>query len=369
MQVEFVASKGIYLLNHSVGRPFPGAMAHFQEQFFAPWEHSVGDPWNAWMTVFDDFREVLAQLFQSRPGQFCPQVNLSSAFGKILHALPRAPGRDVILLSESDFPSMGFVAQQAERLGYRLRWLPATRDQSEPEVWLDALDDSVQWLLLTHVQSNTGIQVPLGPIVGAARARGIRTVVDAAQSAGILPVNLEVLQPDFLVGSCVKWLCGGPGAGFLWVHADMLPQCAPVDVGWFSHAQPFAFDIHDFKYHPDARRFWGGTPSVAPFILAAYGIRQLLAVGIGQIRAHNLKQTRRIIDALPVGALFSPVVDDKRSGTLIIDCGARQSRLVDELEKRQVRFDRRAFGLRLSPHITTTESEVDQVLEAVNSVA
>ncbi|WP_338845424.1 aminotransferase class V-fold PLP-dependent enzyme [Massilia sp. W12] len=369
MTHEFAASNGIYLLHHSVGRPWADAASHFQQRFFAPWADGAGDPWGEWITVFDDFRAALAQLLNSAPQQFCAQTNLSSAFGKILQALPIDPKRGVILLSESDFPSMGFVAQQAQRMGYRLRFLPATLDQSEAQVWLDAMREDVQWLLLTQVQSNTGIQVPLAPVLAAARARGILSVVDAAQGVGILPIDLQALQPDFFLASCVKWLCSGPGAGFLWAHADILPRCQPADVGWFSHANPFAFDIHDFAYHPDARRFWGGTPSVAPFVLAAHSIRRLHAVGVAQIRAYNLAQSRRIIEALPPGCLVSPAEDARRSGTLIVHYGARQQALVQALQAAQIRCDSRAFGVRLSTHISNPPEEIDQLLQVLQTLA
>jgi kynureninase len=153
---------------------------------------------------------------------------------------------------------MGFVLQQAARHGYGLRALTNDLDTLDPSVWDDHLGEEVCLVLITHLQSNTGRQVPVAEICAAAHAKGISTIVDIAQPVGVIPMDLEAWRADFALGSCVKWLCGGPGAGFPWIDAERLAECEPADVGWFSHENPFEFDIHDFRYAGDALRFWGG---------------------------------------------------------------------------------------------------------------
>ena len=114
---QFSACDSIYLLSHSVGRPPRTVQDELARHFFAPWERGEGDPWPQWLGVIEDFRAALAQLFHSSSDNFCPQTNLSSTLRKIVSALPPQTGRNTILLSEDDFPSIGFVLQQAERLG------------------------------------------------------------------------------------------------------------------------------------------------------------------------------------------------------------------------------------------------------------
>ncbi|HBO12117.1 MAG TPA: kynureninase, partial [Halieaceae bacterium] len=94
---------------------------------------------------------------------------------------------------------------------------PAESDERDPAAWRAALSDDTALVLVTQVQSNTGVQVPVAAVCAAAREAGALSVVDAAQAVGILPVDVQAIGADFLLGSCVKWLCGGPGAGFLWV--------------------------------------------------------------------------------------------------------------------------------------------------------
>ncbi len=367
MSPDFVASNGIYLLSHSVGRPLQSSALALQQGFLAPWQEAQGDPWGSWMAALTQFQQQLAALLGGAPEQFCPQTNLSSALTKILFSLPKRAGKQKILLSEHDFPSIGFVAEQAKRLGYELAFIPAALDHTNPQVWQDAMQDDVQWLLVTQVQSNTGVQVPVAEIVALARQKNILTVVDSAQGVGILPINVQQWGASFVLGSCVKWLCGGPGAAFLWANPELIADCTPQDVGWFSHQNPFEFDIHHFAYHPGALRFWGGTPSVLPFVLAAHSIAYLQAYGIANIRAHNLALTEKIIAALDPAYLISPPAADKRSGTLIVHFAAQQERVIAALQAAQIRFDVRPKGIRISPHIYNRVDEIETLLASLQA--
>jgi kynureninase len=148
--------------------------------------------------------------------------------------------------------------------------------------------------------------------------------VDVAQSAGIVPIDVAAWDADFIVGSCVKFLCGGPGAGFLWVNDRVLGECRPLDVGWFSHADPFEFDIHQFRYADSALRFWGGTPAILPYTVAANSLETLIEIGIGRVRAHSLELTQTIINSVSRKNLYTPARPARRGGTVVLDFGERQ---------------------------------------------
>ena len=363
---RFLPSDGIYLLNHSVGRPPVTVREAWSQGFMEPWEAGGEAVWPRWLAAVEDFRSALARLLHSQTGSFCPQVNLSSALTKILQAVSLPAPRTTILYCEEDFPSMGYVLQQAQRLGYRLRALPADLDPLDASHWSGQLDDEVGLVLVTHVHSNTSMQVPVADITALARSRGILSVVDIAQSVGCVPIDLRTWQADFVIGSCVKWLCGGPGAGFLWVDSSRLAECEPLDVGWFSHQDPFEFDIHDFRYADDALRFWGGTPSVQPYVLAAHSIGVLCDIGIDRIRAHNLGLTGRILDAVDPNHRATPREASRRGGTVVLRYPAPlQAEICERLEAARVEFDVRPTGIRLSPHIYNQGDEVTTLLECL----
>jgi len=135
-------------------------------------------------------------------------------------------------------------------------------------------------------------------------------------------------------------------------------------VGWFSHENPFEFDMHNFRYAPDALRFWGGTPSVAPFVTAANSIRQLHNIGVETIRAHNLALTQKIIDSVDSNALVTPARPEQRGGTLVLHYPkGRQEATCSRLTQAGVGFDVRPTGIRMSPHIYNDTGEIETVIE------
>lgn len=357
--------EGIYLLNHSVGRPPISAYQQVQAGFIEPWQTMTNDLWPRWIEQIDEFRKATALLLNASWQDICPQTNLSGALSKLLPALPHAPGRNVIVYNEQDFPSMGFVLNQAQRAGFQLRCIPTDSDPLDLQVWDDRLDSSCACVLVTHVQSNTSVKVDVAGICALARKSGVMPIVDIAQSVGVTEIDLSQWDADFVLGSCVKWLCGGPGAAFLWVNPDIIDQCQPTDVGWFSHADPFEFDIHDFRYAKGVLRFWGGTPSVIPYVVAANSIKLIAQIGVDQVRRHNLALNQRLLDSLPEQVAICPVLPELRGGTAVLNFGQQQSTVEQNLVDAGVHFDSRPTGLRMSPHIYNNNAEIDVVTETI----
>ena len=360
-RASFHVPDGAYFLSHSIGCLAATAEQELQSRGLQPWR-TRGEVWPQWLESVESFIEAIAELLGVPVHSVCPQANVSSALAKILYALPERRGRKKLLLSEDDFPSLGFVMAQARRAGYELRYLPGGADLTDLSVWDDALASDVQLALITHVQSNTGVRLPAERIARLCREREIVSVLDVAQSAGVIPINLGEWPADFAVGSCVKWLCGGPGAGFLYAADEICGRCEPLDVGWFSHEDPFEFDIREFRFAPGAKRFWGGTPSIWPYIVAEAGVRLLLGIGIDEIRRHN----QRLLDFMTAGierqTLVSPHDPERRSGTLVLDFGDNAA-AVAHLHTEGIACDWRRHGVRLSPHVYNRIEEAERIVE------
>ena len=362
----FVLQNEIYLLNHSVGRPPVTTQDAWTAGFLSPWQHGGESVWSQWLDSIGAFRDALALLLNGKASDFCPQTNLSSALTKVIYSLPKADGRSTILYSEQDFPSIAYVLQKAVNLGYRLKTVSGDLGPEDLETWNSALGEDVAIALFTHVQSNTGRQAPIAELTRIARERGIVSVVDIAQSVGCVPIDLSLWSADFVIGSCVKWLCGGPGAGFLWCSSDIIDQCNPLDVGWFSHEDPFEFDPNNFRYAKDALRFWGGTPSVQPFSVATNSIATIQSIGVDTIRHHNLELTQRIIEHIPEQHIVTPTEKAFRGGTLVIQFPQEeQNEFEYKLKQRSVLFDTRPTGIRISPHIYNDAADIQVVLDCI----
>ncbi|WP_299802753.1 aminotransferase class V-fold PLP-dependent enzyme [uncultured Shewanella sp.] len=362
---DFCLAPGSYLLNHSVGRPLKDAQQAFAQQFFAPWQGSSREPWQDWLQIIERFNQGLAKLFNGRVEEFCPQVNLSSALTKLVMSLERLNQQHtVVLMSEIDFPSMGFSLKKALPEGCELRFIPKSLDITDAQVWQAHITADIDLVFVSHVYSNTGQQAPLDEIISTAKSKKVLTLIDVAQSAGIVPLDLQALQPDFLIGSSVKWLCGGPGSAYLWVNSMHIDHCQPKDVGWFSHENPFEFDIHDFRYHPTALKFWGGTPSIAPYAIAAHSIAYFANIGSSKLREHN--QWLIDIVAEQLGEAFvSPLQESRRSGTMILDFGAKQQKVLAALQLANVSVDLRSEGIRVSPHIYNDITDIENLISVI----
>lgn len=364
---DFILTKANYLLSHSVGRPLKEAEKFFNNQFFNPWTSSLNEPWDNWLQSIDEFNQELSKLFNAKVSEFCPQVNLSSGLTKILMSLPDTQKNiKVILMSEVDFPGMGFTLKKSLPENSEIRFIPSSEDVTDFQVWKKYLTNDIDIIFISHAYSNTGQLSPVSEVLNHTRSHNIISILDIAQSAGIVPINLGMLQPDFMIGSCVKWLCGGPGAAFLWVNSERLPFCNPRDVGWFSHENPFEFDIHDFRYRDTALKFWGGTPSISPYITATYSLKFFNNLGISQVRKHNQKLIK-LVEKSFNDEFVSPRIEAKRGGTMILNFNNHQEKVLKSLSENRISVDLRSQGIRISPHVYSDDDDMHQLIDVIKS--
>lgn len=354
---------GPYLMAHSVGCLPVAARGLLETAMFTPWAAKGGEAWPLWLSAVDDFRGAVAAVIGGDMSEICPQANVSAGLFSLLSGLPREPGRDVLLASAHSFPSLGYVLQQAERFGFRVVLIPENLDPGDASVWDKAMTADVAVVLAMHVHSNTSVVAPVADIAKMAHDRGIFSIIDVAQSAGILPIDVRAWGAGALVGSCVKWLCGGPGAGWLWADPAKTAGFEPANVGWFSHENPFEFDIRDFRYAPDARRFWGGSPAIASYVLATAGLHMIAEIGVDQVLTHNRKLLSRIAEK---ASQWSSQIDRTgKGGTLCLKPGNRMDEIFAKLTAAGCHFDRRGEVLRLSLHLWNDDADADIVAKCL----
>lgn len=352
----------LYFLSHSVGCLPKVSQGALRDKIFGPWR--TGETWSRWMDEVETFRSGMARLLRVKTAYICPQVNVSSALTKILFSLPKPEGRDVILLSKQDFPTIGFVGKQAEKLGYRLQFVDG--NPSDFQRWDDALDTGVAFVLITHALSNSSHVLPVGEICDTAWRVGAVSVVDVAQSLGAIPVDLPLWTPDFVIGTGVKFLCFGPGACFLYAAEHMLKKCRPLDVGWFSHENPFEMKIENFRYASDAMRFFGGTPSPSPLVLGNSALQLWEKIGLEAAQARIQSHLHALHDALPDGVAVSPKEAFLRGATLVVK-NSYGERIQTGLVEAGVNFDQRNHGFRFSAHGYTSDTDIKKLADVLRT--
>ncbi len=270
--------------------------------------------------------------------------NVTVAEAIVLSCFGFEGARRRIVYEEGNFPSVRYLYQaQAER-GAEIVVVP------EGEPVADAIDERTLLVPVTHVLFKTGEIQDVEAIVRRAHEVGAHVVLDAYQSVGTVPLDVTELGVDFAVGGSVKWLCGGPGAGWLYVRPDLIERLRPALTGWQAHARPFGFEP-EMEYAEGAARFLTGTPNVPALYAATAGYDLIEEIGLGRIREHSMRQTALLVELLGAAGfeLTGPLDPELRGGTVTVRTPEFES-VHGELAAREILCDFRPdSGLRLGP--------------------
>jgi kynureninase len=289
--------------------------------------------------------------------------NVTVAEAVVLSCFDLAPPRNRIVFEAGLFPSVRYVQQAAARRGAEI----VVCDDAGAVV--DAIDEQTLLVPVSHVLYKTGEIQPVDEIAARAREAGAYVCLDAYQSAGTVPLDVSALGVEFAVGGSVKWLCGGPGAGWLYVRPDLAERLEPAYAGWQAHARPFGFES-EMEYAEGAARFLTGTPNVPALYAATAGYDLIDEIGVDRIRENSLRQTA-LLALLVDGAgfeLVSPREPERRGGSVVFRTPDFEA-VHRELTERQVICDYRPdVGLRFGPHYFTTDDELRFAVAQVQEI-
>ena len=321
-----------------------------------------------WMRVPGELASALEQLLQAEPGSISLHANVTLAQAVALSCLEFAPPRNRVVCTAEDFPSVLYLYEGLQRRGAELVRV-AARDgrRIDEEDLLAAIDERTALVAASHVLFRTSQLLDLAPVLARARAVGAVSMVDAYQSVGIVDVDVQALSPDFLTGGSIKWLCGGPGTGYLYVNPRVHAKLHPAITGWFGHETPFAFDPGPTRLHAGERRFWNGTPCIPAYCAARPGITIAAEIGGEALREKSLRLTGRLLaladeHGFKVGSPREPA---SRGGTVCLDV-PNAEKVCARLLADDVLLDfRPGVGIRLAPHHYTRDDEVDEVMRRV----
>ena len=364
---------GVYLLSHSLG-PAPATLDESMRAYLDEWRHhTTEDAWGAkWWELSRDVGDRIGRLIGAQPGSVQMQPSASVALYAVLSCFDFSrPGKNQVVTTALDFPSMGYIWEGQRHLGADVQVVASENDIVIPmDRLLEAITDRTVLVALSHVSYRSSSRIDVGAVVRRAHEVGAFVVLDAYQSVGILSMDVQRWNVDFLIGGSIKWLCGGPSCGYLYVRPDLIGQFQPRLTGWIAHADPFAFSHEGMKYDQSVRRFAQGTPSIPALYSFLPGLRIVEDVGLDAIERESRRRTRRIVAFAQEHGwrLHSPLEVEQRGGTVMIEVDDPE-RQVEALAKRGVFVDcRPGVGLRVSPHFFNTDEEVEQALETIGSV-
>ena len=360
---------GAYFLYHSIGmypgktRDLTAAMAGFAEV----WGRADDAQWSYVLPLRDQFIDRWRAILNADPGTVTACENVTAAFHAVLSALPQGhlQGRKVLVGADC-FPSNHFLLQRmAEVSGFTLETVPFRQGAAyvEDEDFMAAWTPDVGVALLTWVSSTTSARIDLPAMVAYGRRMGSIVGVDITQGAGLLPFDVAAPEVDFAFSTSLKWMCGTPGAGALYVNPRLIPHCSPHLQGWFSQDNPFNWDITDFSPAPDIRRFDNGTPGCMAALASLPAMDWHAAQDNAGLLAHNRALTERLFamaDDLHLPSL-TPRDAARRGGSVMLRLPDQRpaGQVVSTLRAAGISADNRSQTLRLSPGNLTTMAGVE----------
>jgi kynureninase len=360
-----------YLVSNSLGampRAVPERLAEYAEQ----WATRGVRAWaQGWWSMPVSVGDEIAPLIGARDGEVAMVPNVSIAQAQVLSSLDYGNGRDTIVMTALDFPSVRYVYDAlATRLGARVVVVPSEDGvHVDEERLLAAIDERTRLVAISHVLFRSAYVLDAARICAHAHDVGALVSLDAYHSVGVLPVDVHAMDADFLTGGVLKWLCGGPGGCFLWVHPRVSESHAPALTGWQAHRQPFAFEPA-MDYAEGAWRWLGGTPVIPALFAATAGPKLLREAGMEAVRAKSVRQTSRLIALADERGFPTAVPRDpaRRGGTVAFDVPHARE-VAQALLAREIIVDYRpGAGIRVAPHFYTSDDELDAAVHAIDEI-
>jgi kynureninase len=361
-----------YMISHSLGA-MPRRVQTRMAEYAETWASRGIRAWEeGWWEMPITVGNLVGAIIGAGEGEIVMQQNVSVCQSIVTSCFDWSGRRNKLVTDGLNFPSNDYIYHGLERQGARIVSVPSPDGMTLPaEFVIDAIDEDTQLVSLSQVAFRSSYLQDLAAIAKRAHEAGAMIVADLYQSAGTVPVNVRELGVDFATGGSVKWLCGGPGAGYLYVRRDRWDRLAPAATGWMAHEQPFAFQGGPIRYANDAFRFLNGTPNIPGLYAARSGYEIVKEIGVEAVRAKSIRQTKRLIELADAAGLKvnTPRDPARRGGTVILDVPNGYD-VTRELTRREVLVDfRPGAGIRVAPHFYTTDEELECTVEAIVMVS
>jgi kynureninase len=365
-----LAGSGIYLANHSLGRPLDQTEDDLREGF-AHWQTRLHNAWDPWQEEEQQHRARIAQLIGApRPDCIIPKGSAGQGLRTILNALPgRSADVPRVLSTTSEFDSVDIILKQYAALG-RIHLESVSCHAPDGTIDLAPLFAAAphaELVIVSQVLFSTGQVLPdLDRLAGACHQHGARLLVDAYHAIGVIPVNVTAMRADFVIGGSYKYLRGGPGAAFLYISPDALDSgLQPIDIGWFAKEMPFLYDRpNPPRFAPGGDAFLESTPPVLTYYQARAGQQLTLALGVDRIRAFSLERLTRLKRYLAEAGIAAQGADEQHGAFLTVEHPAAAS-LAQDLEQRGITTDARGPWLRLCPDYLTPDAQMREAADGV----
>ena len=360
-----------YLISNSLGA-MPRAVYDAMKGYADTWATRGVRAWEErWWMLAAEVGDEIGTLMNAAKGSVSTHQNVTTCQAIVASCFDFSGKRNQVVYSDMNFPSVMYFWEAQRAHGARVRMVKTDDGITVPtERLLDAINEDTLLVAISHVIFRSAYINDAKAIIEKAHKVGAHVVLDTYQSLGTVPIDVSALDVDFACGGVLKWLCGGPGVGYLYVRPDLGKKFEPTFTGWTAHQNPFGFEIGPIRYTDPPYRFMNGTPHIPSLEAARPGLKIISQVGIERIRDKSKRQTARLIELADKHGwrVNTPRDPERRGGTVSIDMPDSQE-VCSQLLKRDILVDwRPKAGVRMSPHFYNTDQDLETAISAVEEI-
>jgi selenocysteine lyase/cysteine desulfurase len=360
---DFPVTSRLAYLNSAGAGPMALPVRDAATGFYAETLEGGDALWNEWLARRERARQSVARLINAEPDEIAFTTNTSGGMNLIVDAYE---GAGEVVSCELEFPVSTIPWMHR---GVRVRLVKPVAGELRTEDVLAATDESTAIICLSHVQYSNGFRADLEEI---GRAKGRHAfVVNASQSAGVLPIDVKRMRIDALCATGHKWMLAGYGSGFVYLSRELLERTRPRAASWMSVENPFRMRNDEFTVRRDAApRAETGCPHFAGIFALGAAADYLLRLGVGRIEQRALDINRHLTARLRDAGwrVLSPLADERwRSGETLVE--ARDPmRTVAHLARAGVAVTYKPEGFRVATHFFNDETDVARLLSALDEL-
>jgi kynureninase len=366
-----ILERTTYLISNSLGA-MPRGVYDEMRVYADLWGSRGVRAWEeGWWEMAVNVGDQIAPLIGAVRGEISLHQNVTLIQAVISSCFDFRGPRNKVVMTDLEFPSVQYFYHEQRRNGARIELVPSNNSvRFDLDKFLAAIDQNTLLVPISQVLFRSACIVDAAAIIEKAHRVGAHVVLDLFQATGTVPIDIRGLGADFACGGVLKWLCGGPGVGYLYVREDLRRKLKPAIAGWLAHRRPFAFETGAIDAREDSFRYLNGTPHIPALYACQPGLDILNQVGIAAIREKSMRMTARLFEGAkahgwPVNTPENPV---ERAGTVSVDC-PHAAEVCRELLAREILVDYRPkAGVRLSPHFYNREEECDLAMTQIADI-
>ncbi len=360
-----IVSRAVYANSCSQGALSVDVRAAY-EQYLSDWDEK-GAPWVMWIEQAERARGRFARLLNASTDEVAVTTSVSTGVSSLLSGLRHPEGRNKIVISDFEFPTIGQITHAQELVGKKVHHVAVASDATIPlERLAETIDEDTGLVAITYVSFRTGSKTDVAEVIRLAHEAGALVLVDAFQAVGAIPIDVGELNADFVVGGTLKYLLGSAGLGFLYCRQDLLSQIVPTQTGWFADEDIFEMDIYDYSPSASARKFESGTPSIPNIYAGIAGMDLMHEIGIAATEQHVGRLIDLLVEGIDrIGARMVTPRDPAKRGPMVAVATTDEAAMVGALAEDDILTTARDGNVRLSLHAYNSEEDIVAMVDGL----